>query len=296
MLSAVKVSHIGYRRLFRIAAGLLALLVLALHGVGCLMLPKDDRLQSVAAPLRLVTNDFTLRYHLAEASNASWNLVFIHGTPANAGIWHEQFVRPVPQANLIAYDRPGFGQSGPVRREPHLAEQVTALTNLLAVLPRLPTILIGHSYGGPVALLTAVEHPDMVAGVVLIGGSVDPAQEHPLWIQYPFHALATSWALPGWLRQCNRELLTLKDDLLGLERELPRLRVPVVMLHGERDQQVPVANVAYLRARHATLGRTNGFDALVYPDYSHFIPWEHPDAVKRAVELARERIGAGPTK
>jgi pimeloyl-ACP methyl ester carboxylesterase len=296
MLSAVKVFRTGHCRLFRLTAGLLALLLLALHGVGCLMLPKEDRLQSVATPHRLVISGFTLRYHVAEASNASWNLVFIHGTPANAGIWHEQFVQPFPQANLIAYDRPGFGQSGPVRREPHLAEQVAALTNLLAALPRLPTVLVGHSYGGPVALLAAVEHPDLVAGVVLIGGSVDPRQEHPVWIQHPFHTLATSWVLPGWLRQCNRELLTLKGDLLGLERELPHLRVPVVMLHGERDQQVPVANVAYLRARLADLGRTNGVDALVYPDYTHFIPWEHPDAVQRAVVLALARIGTGPTK
>lgn len=292
----MKVSRLGYRRLFRFTAGLLTLLVLALHGAGCHFLPADTRLQSVAAPLLLVTNGFTLRYHLAKASNASWNVVFIHGTPANAGIWHEQFEPGFPQANLIAYDRPGFGQSGPTRREPHLAEQVAALTNLLTALPRLPTVLVGHSYGGPVALLTAVEHPDLVAGVVLIGGSVDPAQEHPVWIQHPFHTLATSWVLPGWLRQCNRELLTLKGDLLGLERELPGLRVPVVMLHGERDQQVPVANVAYLRAQLAAMGCTNGFDALVYPDYTHFIPWEHPDAVRRAVELARERIASGPTK
>jgi pimeloyl-ACP methyl ester carboxylesterase len=286
----VKFLRISRRRIFRLAAGLLVLLAAGLHGVGCLMLPKDDRLQGVARPFTLRTNGFSVRYHLAESGNAVRNLVFIHGTPANAGIWYEQFAPPFPRANLIAYDRPGFGLSRPMRHDPHLEEQVAALTNLLAALPRHPTVLVGHSYGGPVALLAAVEHPELVAGVVLIGGSVDPAQEHPLLVQSLFHTRATSWLLPRWLRQCNRELLTLKGDLLRLERELPQLRVPVVMLQGERDRQVPAANVAYLQSRLAALGRADLVTARVFPDYTHFIPWEHPDAVTQAVALVLARL------
>lgn len=56
------------------------------------------------------------------------------------------------------------------------------------------------------------------------------------------------------------------------------------MLHGGRDQQVPAANVAFLRAQLAAGGRTNQSRELVYPEYTHFIPWEHPDAVERALQ------------
>jgi len=96
------------------------------------------------------------------------------------------------------------------------------------------------------------------------------------------------------LRQCNRELLTLKGDLEELKAALPRLRVPVVMLHGERDQQVPVGNVAYLRAQLAATGRTNLFRERFHSDYTHFIPWEHPDAVDRALHAAIGLIEAEP--
>ncbi len=250
------------RKLGRIARYGLALVgagFLALHGTGCLILPGDDRLANLSQASTLTTNGFVIRYHLAESAAAQWNIVFVHGTPANAGIWHSQFKDPFPGANLIAYDRPGFGLSQPTRRDPHLDEQVSALTNLLAVMPVRPTLLVGHSYGGPVALLTAARHPELVAAVVLIGGSVDPGQEHPLWIQRPFHTGATSWVLPGWLRQCNRELMTLKSDLLQLETELEHLRVPVVMLHGGRDRQVPVENVPYLGSKLASLGKSKLF-------------------------------------
>ncbi len=211
--------------------------------------------------------------------------------PANAAIWHTQFAAPFPKANLVACDRPGFGASKPAARDPHLGEQVKALTHLITALPRRPTILVGHSYGGPVVLMTAVRQPDLVAGIVLIGGSVDPSQERPLWGQYPLHTAAVSWALPGWLRQCNRELMTLQGDLIALEKELPRLRTPVVMLHGERDRQVPVENVAFLRRKLVALGKSGLFQELVFPDYTHFIPWKHPDAVAEAVTMAMERSG-----
>lgn len=270
--------------------------MLALHGVGCLLLPKAGRLDAHARPEKLVTNSLTLHYHLAAAPDAEWNLVFIHGTPASAGIWHAQFERPFPRANLLAYDRPGFGASRPTCRDPHLTGQVAALTNLFAALPERPTILVGHSYGGPVALLAAVEHPGWVTAVVLIGASVDPAQEQPLWVQYPFHSVATSWLLPGWLRQCNRELLTLKGDLTDLEQRLPRLRVPVVMLHGGRDRQVPVANVAYLRRHMAAAGLTNLFSELTFPEYTHFIPWEQPAAVECAIVQAIRVLAAQPLR
>jgi pimeloyl-ACP methyl ester carboxylesterase len=264
--------------------------VLALHGAGCFLLPRAGRLEAHAPATTLTTNGFILRCHLAPAADARWNVVFIHGTPARAGIWHAQFARPFPQANLVAYDRPGFGASRPAARVPRLAGQVAALTNLLAALPARPTILVGHSYGGPVALLAAVEHPALVAGVVLVGASVDPAQERPLWVQHAFGLDATSWVLPGWLRQCNRELLTLKADLAALEGKLPQLRAPVVMVHGARDRQVPVANVAYLRDRLGAAGLGELFAEIVHPDHDHFIPWEHPEAVARALD----RVTRGP--
>jgi pimeloyl-ACP methyl ester carboxylesterase len=280
-------------RLGRLALGSVTLLFLAAYGGGCLVVPDSSRLDAYARRATLVTNGFTLHYHLATTNSAAWNLVFVHGTPASGGIWRSQFVRPFPDSNLLAYDRPGFGDSKPARRRPHVADQVAALTNLLAVLPSAPTILVGHSYGGPVALQAALERPDLVAGVVLIGGCVDPAEERPLWVQYPFNYTGTSFWLPGWLRQCNRELLALKGDLRELEAALPGLRVPVVMLHGGRDRQVPVANVAFLRAQLAAAGRTNQFRELVFPEYTHFIPWEHPDAVEQALQELVGLIKAG---
>jgi pimeloyl-ACP methyl ester carboxylesterase len=156
------------------------------------------------------------------------------------------------------------------------------------------TILVGHSYGAPVALTTALRFTNQVAGVILIGGSVDPSQERTSWIQRFADSPMVSWLLPRALSQCNRELLTLRTDLEHLQPQLRTLKVPVVMLHGGKDRQVPVANVSYLRQQFADARHTNLFIPMVFPGYNHFIPWEHPEAVEAALVELTNRLAQFP--
>jgi pimeloyl-ACP methyl ester carboxylesterase len=237
------------------------------------------------------TNGFTLRWVEKPAlTNASLDLVFVHGTPGGAGVWAEQFRSPFPAANLFAYDRPGFGGSKPSERQPHLQTQAGALATFIRSVTTNRVVLIGHSYGSPIVLLTALEYPERVRGVLLIGGDVDPALEKPLWIQYVFGWRCTSWLLPHRMRQCNRELLSVRADLVEMAGKLPTITVPVIMLHGGKDSHVPVANVAWLRAQFEAAGKTNLFAATVLSEYNHFIPWEHPDAVDAALRELAARV------
>lgn len=75
-------------------------------------------------------------------------------------------------AYACVYDRPGDGNSA-APDEPQTARaDVAGLHSLLeeANIPR-PVVMVGHSYGGLIAWMAAVEHPDDVAGVVLIDAS-----------------------------------------------------------------------------------------------------------------------------
>jgi pimeloyl-ACP methyl ester carboxylesterase len=252
----------------------------------------DDPARLDATVQVTVTNGFTLRWaEKLAATNPPSELVFVHGSPSGAGVWAAQFHSPLTNANLIAYDRPGFGASLPAKHQPHLQGQVDALLTLLACATTNRVLLVGHSYGSPIALLAALEHPDKIRGVLLIGGDVDPAQENPWYIQYFFGWRLTSWVLPRPLRQCNREMLTVRADLVGLQRRLPRLAVPVVMLHGDRDPLVPVENVAWLETQLTVLGKSGLFSKIILPGANHFIPWEHPADVERAIHVLEAMAG-----
>jgi pimeloyl-ACP methyl ester carboxylesterase len=274
--------------------GLLVFAFLALRAMAVMFSKYDDprRLQAEIHVTR--TNDFTIRWVRHHLADADCELVFVHGSPGGAGVWRSQFVQPYPGAELIALDRPGYGGSGPTRRQPHLQEQVDGLMALLTIATTNRVLLVGHSYGSPICLLAALEYPERIGGVLLIGGDVDPAQEKPMWIEYVIGWRVDSWLLPRNLRQCNREMLTVRQDLKDMQKKLPQLTVPVVMLHGGRDPLVPVENVAWLQDQLTAAGKRELFTGIVHPEYNHFIPWEHPDAVAAAITILRQKAQNKP--
>jgi pimeloyl-ACP methyl ester carboxylesterase len=282
----------GRLRWGRIAVAVLAALFILpmsfLHLAIFLFSMNDHAMDGFSSQVIKDTYGHTIHYYELKQAEAKWNIIYIHGTPGDAAAFREQFIHPFPGANIIALDRPGFVGSKPDKRRPSLDDQANAIGALLTNGPPRRTILVGHSYGGPVALEAALKFTNQVAGAVLIGGSVDPAQEHIMLIQRIGDWPIISWMLPRAGRQCNRELITLKGDLIKLQPQLATLSVPVLMLHGVKDQLVPIENVAYLRGQLAAVGKSNLFDQLIFPEYNHFIPWTHPDSVDEAI---RKLIG-----
>ena len=281
------------RRLWTICAALVLVLLAApfllLH-LAAAFFGGDHPIAGAASASRTLPGGARIRTYTATRPDADLELVLIHGTPGDASVFRRQFAEPPPRANLLAYDRPGFGASTGAQRVPSLAHQVAVLADLLPPRPQRPVILAGHSYGAPVALLAALEHPDRVAGVLLVGGAVDPSLEEVHFLQTVGETFPFVHFLPPVMRLANRELLTLRGDLERLATLLPRLRAPVLMLHGGRDREVPVANVAYLERELARLGKSSYFGKQVYPDVNHYIPWTQPRLLDEAVRELRSRL------
>jgi pimeloyl-ACP methyl ester carboxylesterase len=273
--------------------GLLVFPFLLLHGCAVAM-DRGHAMTGLAVVQRtLETNGLVLRWTERLGSRGDQPVILVHGTPGSSSDWRAQFRNPPPGVSLYAIDRPGFHGAKPALAEPHLEVQERAVLELARYVSDQKVILIGHSYGGPVVLLAALEHPEKVAGVVLVGGCVDPDQEALWWIQHPFHYRALSWTIPQALRQSNREIFTLKDDLIALQQKLADLKVPVVMVHGTEDSLVPFENVAYLEAQLTAVGKGDLFTKQVHPGWNHFIPWEHPEAITGALGELEARLASG---
>jgi pimeloyl-ACP methyl ester carboxylesterase len=92
-------------------------------------------------------------------------VVMIHGLPGTAHDF-DDVAALLPDRRTIAYDRPGFGFSDGGYHD--FDEQVRTLAGLLHALGAPRPILVGHSYGGTLALAFAARHPEAVGGLVLV--------------------------------------------------------------------------------------------------------------------------------
>lgn len=102
-------------------------------------------------------------------------VVLVHGSMDRSAGMLRLSRRLDTRYRVARYDRRGYGRSHPHDGPFDMAWQVT---DLLAVMGGRPAIVIGHSYGGNVALAAAAAHPDLVVGVAIYES---PQSWEPWW-------------------------------------------------------------------------------------------------------------------
>ncbi|MFT4035202.1 MAG: alpha/beta hydrolase [Patulibacter sp.] len=104
------------------------------------------------------------RLHVTELPGEEPAIVFIHGLPGSIRDWAN--VEPlVARRHRIALDRPGFADTGGGAMT--MRDQADLIASGLRALSIERALLVGHSYGGTVALTIARRHPELVGGIVL---------------------------------------------------------------------------------------------------------------------------------
>jgi len=98
-------------------------------------------------------------------------VLLLHGQPGRAADWAAVRRLLSPSFLVVAPDRPGWGRTG--GRAGDFADNAAAAAALLDRLEVDRATVVGHSWGGGVALEMAGRYPDRVAGLVLVA-SVAP--------------------------------------------------------------------------------------------------------------------------
>ena len=272
-----------------VAPGLLALGPLALASLpGCFPFMDDirgSRADLVASAPHLVRSisyrDGSLTY-VRTGDSSGPTVVFVHGSPGAWDGWSTLLHRPElsQRYDLIAYDRPGFGQTRPGQVEPSLHEQAAAIALLLNTLNvEGPVFLVGHSLGGPVIARFAMDYPQQTRGLVFLAASVDPGLERRTWYQKAADWRIAQHIVPDELLVANREIAPLKGELELMMPLWPNISAPAVVVQGQDDKLVPPANADFLMA-HLDPSRTR---EVLLPGVDHLLPWRVPEQVDAAL-------------
>ena len=208
-------------------------------------------------------------------------IVFIHGTP---GSWKafgqylaDESLRS--RAQLVAVDRPGFGQSDHKQIIPSLQRQSALLAQVLEQdFNGRQAILVGHSIGASIAARLAMDYPDMIDGLVLVAPSIDPKLEKPRWYNHLADSVFFRWILPTDLALANEEVMPLSDELSHMLPLWYRIRIPVIVIQGDKDRLSSPANADFAKN---VLGRQA--QIIRVPRAGHFIIWEQPDITVEAI-------------
>jgi len=207
-------------------------------------------------------------------------VIFLHGW----GLTDRTYTRSLQELvrhglNIFAPALPGFGGTADLPHEQldlaGYAAWVAEFAETTGITE--PAILVGHSFGGGVAIQTAHDRPDLVARMILvnsIGGSawsdgkgvLRAMRERPLWdwgLHLPADLLPGNHitrVLPVILRDAVPNLvrspgaiwrvanLARTADLGPQLAELKRRRLPVVIVWSKGDNIIPRATLASLRA------------------------------------------------
>lgn len=240
-------------------------------------------------------------------------LVLIHGTSASLHTWEGWVAGLSATRRVISFDLPGFGLTGPNADNDYSdARYVAFVRQFLSRLGVGRVVLVGNSLGGEVAWQVALADPTRVAGLVLVdaAGFNFVPESLPLGFRIariPVLREPMRWVLPRraiedsvlnvygdpsrvtaalvdryyelTLREGNRVALMRRMDQLapGPTERLGEIKVPTLILWGERDRLIPVS---WAQEFHQAIP---GSQLVVFPKLGHVPQEEDPAATLAAL-------------
>ena len=213
------------------------------------------------------------------------------------------FAASLQGISYIALDLPGFGAS-PAFDEPQgaggYAEAVVPVLEEMAARP----VLVGHSFGGRVAVVLASRYPERIGGLVLTGVPLlRRSQSNQPRLVYRLLRWGHRGGLVSDLRMERirrrygstdyRTATGVMRQILvaavheSYENELRTLRGPVRLVWGADDTEVPLRIAHKAKDFLSESGVEVSLDVL--PGVGHWVPTEAPVPLREAVEEMLER-------
>lgn len=96
-------------------------------------------------------------------------ILLIHGLAGSSKTWDDVIPLLTPHADVIAVDLLGHGESAKPTGDYSLGAFASGLRDFLSILGIESVTIVGHSFGGGVAMQLAYQHPHLVDRLVLVG-------------------------------------------------------------------------------------------------------------------------------
>jgi len=238
-------------------------------------------------------------YHLYEGSSLGKKpaVVLLHGAGGTHLYWSAE-VRRLPGELVYAPDLPGHGKSGR-RSQQSIPGYADSIQEWLASLGIHSAVFVGHSMGSAIALTLALDYPQRVSGIVLVGAGAKlkvseqlmETVESPSTYLSAVH-LVIDWSFSAEASQKLKELAEMRmaetrpsvlfSDFKACNEfdvtdRLEEIQKPTLVLCGAEDKMTPLRYSQYLAERIANA------NLVVVPNAGHMVQLEQPRQVLDAI-------------
>lgn len=243
-------------------------------------------------------------------------LLMIHGASQDTLSWHDNIQHFAKSYRVLAIDLPGHGKSELVNRRPTTTTEEFAdhVWKFIEQKQLRDPILVGHSLGAGISIMTAIAHPDVVSGVVAVCGGAafrgatgvsyqpDVLRNTQInatdWLETIFHSVLGRTTPLDRRREmafdatrCSpyvayADLLTYSS--LNLYESLHRIRTPIFYIVGEDDWSTTPEMARSTSQRLAELGVPTEFNEL--KGIGHIPHWEQPDVFNAMLDGVLVRL------
>jgi pimeloyl-ACP methyl ester carboxylesterase len=258
-----------------------------------------------------------VRVHYQEAGDEQAPpVILIHGFISSNLVWSPILLSLARKGfRVIAPDLPGYGYSDkPADARYTIAEQARAIIGLMDELQIKKAMVVGASYGGAIAATMAIDYPERVEKLILVGAvSNDDAKKNFLLrvsclpligdIATPLF-LGSRWILRKRMQNMyrrmqkpiNERMIAARHHLLAtanthramirtarawsanrIQREASLIRQPTMLVWGDADDHIPLTNAFRLR------DMIPNAKLIVFRNCGHIPPAEHPEKFVEAV-------------
>jgi pimeloyl-ACP methyl ester carboxylesterase len=213
-------------------------------------------------------------------------VLLLHGWGLRGDLWQRVMDGLEDNFDLIAPDFPGFGATEAPPAPWGVSDYMNWIIALLDELGIQRASVIGHSFGGRVAIKLAALHPERVEKLVLTDAAgIRPRRtlayhlrvrvfKATRWLSRPSLAPEPlrAWAAARVASQGSADYQAASGTVRGsfvrvvnedLRQYLPRIQAPTLLIWGERDEDTPLSDGQLMEKLIPDAG------LVIFPDTGH---------------------------
>jgi len=242
----------------------------------------------------VINNQLISYWHNETAGNVC--LLFLHGWRSQKEVWDSVVLRIKDKGlGIYTIDLPGFGGSPAPHGSWSVGDYAEVVKGFIEKLELKTVIIIGHSFGGRVAIKLASEYSGVASKLVLVDSAGFVMQSSRKEVMATAAKIVRPLFKPKFMQNIRRKIykgIGAEDYLAtpelqktfinivneDLDEDMKRIKIPTLIIWGENDKETPVE-----------YGKRMGFlipnaEFLILKNAGHFSFLDKPEEFAKALQ------------